>query len=581
VSESAQAGADPRATRGSAVEPRAGLPRRLVILMRARLALSLVSLGIAVTLDAVGVGYRFAQPRGLWGTVGFAFLATAVYGLVLPRVRNQARFAAINIATDIAIVCGLVGFSGGVDSVFAFLFVLVAVYGALLFERRGALATAALAVFAHGLVLLAAETGWLPAAPLATPGPRPLVLAVWAVNAGAVVLVAVLASPLGAELKRTGEALRERTQDLSRLARLHQRTVESLMSGLLTTDRAGCITSFNPEAERITGRPAAAVLGRDVEVVLPGLRQLALARAIDTEPAQSRVRTAYTSERGERLHLGLGAYVLKDAEGTASGHVVIFQDVTHVVEMERELRRSERLAAIGQLSASIAHEIRNPLAAISGSIQVLEKRTLALADDPEARRLMDIVLRETDRLNALITDFLLYARPAPRRVTAIALAAAVDDVLRIFESVRPAHVAVSTRLEPGLVLNADPEQLRQVLWNLLLNAAQAMQKAGRLEVRASRAGEPPQEAVPGRRNEEQAQQDWVEIAVVDEGVGIPMDAMDRIFDPFFTTKRGGSGLGLATVHRIVEQHGGSIRVESTLGMGTTVRVRLPRAGATT
>jgi two-component system sensor histidine kinase PilS (NtrC family) len=399
------------------------------------------------------------------------------------------------------------------------------------------------------------------------------------VNAGAVLLVAVLASLLGAELKRTGEALRERTRDLSRLSRLHQHTVESLMSGLLTTDRAGCITSFNPEAERITGHPAAAALGRDVEAVLPGIRQLA--SAIDAGPSHSRVRTAYTSERGERLHLGLGAYVLKDAEGVPSGHVVIFQDVTRVVEMERELRRSERLAAIGQLSASIAHEIRNPLAAISGSIQVLEKRTPALAGDPEASRLMAIVLRETDRLNALITDFLHYARPAPRRVTEIALGDAVDGILRMFESVRPAGVSVSSHVEPGLGLRADPEQLHQVLWNLVLNAAQAMEKGGRLEIRAARAEGPPQEALPGRRNEEQAQQDWVEIAVVDEGVGIPMDALDRIFDPFFTTKRGGSGLGLATVHRIVEQHGGSIRVESTLGTGTTVRVRLPRAGAST
>jgi len=547
--------------------------------MGARLALSLVSLGIAIALDAVGVGYRFAQPRGLWGTVGFAFLATAVYGLVLPRVRNAGRFAAVNIATDVAIVSGLVGFSGGVDSVFAFLFVLIAVYGAMLFERRGALATAALAVFAHGLVLFASDTGWLPAAPLGAPGPRPVVLAVWSVNAGAVLLVAALASLLGTELRRTGEALRERTRDLSRLSRLHQHTVESLMSGLLTTDRAGCITSFNPEAERITGRPAALALGRDVEAVLPGIRQLAL--EVDRGPGQSRVRTPYTSARGERLHLGLGAYVLKDAEGMPSGHVVIFQDVTQVVEMERELRRSERLAAVGQLSASIAHEIRNPLAAISGSIQVLEKRTPALADDPEASRLMEIVLRETDRLNALITDFLDYARPAPRRVSEVALADAVDGILRMFESVRPAQVSVRALVEPGLGLRADPEQLRQVLWNLVLNAAQAMEKGGRLEIRAARADGAPQEALTGRRNEEQAQQDWVEIAVLDEGVGIPMDALDRIFDPFFTTKRGGSGLGLATVHRIVEQHGGSIRVESTLGVGTSVRVRLPRAGVST
>jgi two-component system sensor histidine kinase PilS (NtrC family) len=248
--------------------------------------------------------------------------------------------------------------------------------------------------------------------------------------------------------------------------------------------------------------------------------------------------------------------------------------------MERELRRSEKLAAIGQLSASIAHEVRNPLAAISGSIQVLGRRTPALAGDPEAARLMEIVLRETDRLNALITDFLHYARPAPRRVTEIVLADAVDELLRMFESVRPAGVSVSTSLEPGLRLRADPEQLHQVLWNLVLNAAQAMEKGGRLEIRAGRSEGPSQEAPLARRNEEQAQQDWVEIAVADEGIGIPMDALDRIFDPFFTTKRGGSGLGLAIVHRIVEQHGGSLRVESTLGVGTTIRVRLPRAGAT-
>jgi two-component system sensor histidine kinase PilS (NtrC family) len=192
---------------------------------------------------------------------------------------------------------------------------------------------------------------------------------------------------------------------------------------------------------------------------------------------------------------------------------------------------------------------------------------------------MQIVLRETDRLNTLITDFLLYARPAPRRVTAVALADVMDEVLRMFEAVRPPQVKVATRLAPGVLLRADAEQLRQVLWNLVLNAAQAMEKGGELEIRAARAEAPPQEGVAGRRNEEQAHQDWVEIAVSDEGVGIPMDALDRIFDPFFTTKRGGSGLGLAIVHRIVEQHAGSIRVESTPGAGTRFLLLLPAFGA--
>ena len=257
--------------------------------------------------------------------------------------------------------------------------------------------------------------------------------------------------------------------------------------------------------------------------------------------------------------------------------MVIFQDVTDVVEMEQDLRRSERLAAIGQLSASIAHEIRNPLAAISGSIQILQKDIRRLDPGDQACKLMDIVLRETDRLNHLITDFLHYARPGPLNPQPVVVGAAVDEVLELFESARPPGVAVHTDLEPGAGVLADPSKLRQVLWNLILNASEAMPEGGRLEV-AARTGTP-QEGPAERRNatQEDGKADWTEIVVGDEGVGIAPEALEQIFEPFFTTKRGGSGLGLAAVHRIIEDHGGSVRLESTLGRGTRVKLRLPRA----
>ena len=547
------------------------LERRLVALMAARLALALLSLLITLAVDT-SFDLGIEDWRGLYGTVALAFVATALYGVALPRVRHKRRFAAMNVATDIGIVSALVHFSGNADTVFAFLYLLVAVYGALLFERRGALAVAGLASLAYGGVLAAGR--WLgPVPDSAAALPLAMMIGAWVMHSLATIAAAALASVLSGELRRTGEALRQRTHDLDRLWKLHRHTVESLMSGLLTTDPEGRITSFNPEAERITGLRAHEALGRDVERVIPGVSAQAIQRAGSRRGARSRVRISYRSSRGGSW-LGVAAYVLRDDEGRPSGHVVIFQDVSDVVEMERDLRRSERLAAVGELSASMAHEIRNPLAAISGAIQMLQRDGGGGRGGEQSQRLMDIVLRETDRLNRLLTEFLEYARPGPLRREPLLLEETLAEVLAIFDPSRPEAIAVGVAIEPGLRLRADPGQLRQLLWNLLLNAAQAMPEGGSIEVEARSSG-PPQERPGGGRNDGM-EEGWIELGVRDGGVGIPAEVLDRIFDPFFTTKPGGTGLGLATVHRIVEEHGGSIRVQSAAGKGTSFHVRLPR-----
>ncbi len=551
--------------------------QRLVVLMGARLTLALVSLGITLALDAALGEASEGERLGLYGTVASAFVATVAYGLLLPRIRRPRRFAAINIATDIAIVSALVLFSGGPDSLFTFLYLLVAAYGALLFERRGALITAGLGGAAYGAVLLAAAGGG--AVGEGEGHPPTVLFALWGVHAAGIALVAALSSFLAAELRRTGEALRQRTSDLRDLAHLHQRTVESLMSGLLTTDSEGLVTSFNPEAERITGRKAAWVLGRDVEDVLPGVREVAIGGRPRPD-AHGRARMLFPQADGSQLHLGVAGYILRDAEGAPSGHVVIFQDVTDVVAMEAELRRSERLAAVGELSASIAHEIRNPLAAISGSIQILRRASPEGGEAGEAGRLMDIVLRETDRLNRLITDFLLYARPGPLQLDAVTLEECVEETLEMLETSAPQGVRIEVNVPAGLAVRADAAQLRQVLWNLALNGCQAMPEGGRLAIRAEALAEPPQDGSAGSRNgQEEGKSAWVDVTVQDQGAGIPPDAMDHVFEPFFTTKQGGTGLGLATVHRIVQEHGGSIRVETGADRGTSFRIRLPGAEA--
>jgi two-component system sensor histidine kinase PilS (NtrC family) len=279
---------------------------------------------------------------------------------------------------------------------------------------------------------------------------------------------------------RAGTALAERTQDLEQLRTLHQRTVESLKSGLLTTDLEGRVTSFNQEAQRITGLTRAEALGRDLEEVLPGVR--ALRRGRRRRAGRARAHAVSRAPARACCHLGIGAYVLRDGSNAPIGEVVIFQDVTDVVAMERELRRSERLAAVGELSASIAHEIRNPLAAISGSIQVMQSNGPKRAD--ESRRLMEIVLREVDRLDRLIGDFLQFARPGEPQIELVPLAELVGEVLEMFEASRPAKVKVECELREGLGVHADPGQLRQVLWNLLVNAAQAMAKGGVVRIEA-------------------------------------------------------------------------------------------------
>jgi two-component system sensor histidine kinase PilS (NtrC family) len=549
--------------------------RWLTRLLAGRLVLSVGVLTVALALVGVREGAERAE-RGLYGTVAAAFLATALSGVFFRRVRNAARFGAAQIATDVVLISSLVTFSGGPDSPFTFLYVPVIVYAARLFGRPGAYGCAAGASAAYGTLLVTIEAGWLATWPESSGGvPRLPALALFGLHSGAWLLVAFLASALSRDLHRTGRELERRKTDLGRLRQLHARTVECLTSGLLTTDGEGRITSFNPEAERITGVAARGALGRPLGEVLPGVPG-EIERLSGTLTGRMRSRLGFARPSGEELHLGVSASRLRDAEGAPIGHVVIFQDVTEVVRMEGELRRSERLAAVGGLAAGMAHEVRNPLAAISGSIQILRGALGRGEEDAEGRRLMDIVLRETDRLDALIAEFLRFARPAPPKPAGVLLSRVVGEVMEMFAGSCPGGIELAHEVPASLAAWADEDQLRQLLWNLLRNAVPAMPEGGRLAVTA-RAAPAPQDAAARGRNASQGSRGGagVEIEVADTGTGMAPEVLERIFEPFFTTRPSGSGLGLATVHRIVEANGGTLRVESASGRGTRFRVWLP------
>jgi two-component system sensor histidine kinase PilS (NtrC family) len=250
-------------------------------------------------------------------------------------------------------------------------------------------------------------------------------------------------------------------------------------------------------------------------------------------------------------------YATAPLAGGLGGQVILFQDLTDLRQMEEAVRRADRLAVVGGLAAGLAHEIRNPLASMCGSIEVLGASP---GLDEEERQLMSVVRSEAERLEALVREFLSFAKPISPAFEALDGSRAVTETVELFrQEVAERGIEMVTRAEEPVFVRADSGQLRQVLWNLLGNAADATPPGGRVEVRISR----------------QAGEGILEVA--DTGHGIADEDLERIFDPFFTTKERGTGLGLAIVHRIVEAHSGHLSVVSEVGKGTTFRVALPIA----
>ena len=336
----------------------------------------------------------------------------------------------------------------------------------------------------------------------------------------------------------------------------NQHVIESLRSGLATTDQPGYILTFNPSAEQITGLDSSDAIGRSIFELL----QLSAEseRSLHTDDSRGHgIEVLYTRPGGDRIELSLSAAPLITPSGK-SGFLFVFEDVTDARRLERKSRLQQRLAAVGEMAAGIAHEIRNPLASMSGSIQIL-RQELPLSDDQE--RLMDIVLRESERLNETIRAFLAYARPRRFETERLDLRRVVGDTALLLQhssEFSEAHT-VEVDVPPGPVwYEADENQMRQIVWNLATNALHAMPKGGRLQLSAG--CHPAGGAL---------------VRVADQGIGIPADEIGEVFQPFRSSFEKGTGLGLAIVHRIVSDYGGEVQISSKKGAGTTVSVCLP------
>jgi len=496
----------------------------------------------------------------LFAIVAATYLASVVYiGLLRLLAGSLVGQAYVQFAGDLLLVTGLVYFFGGITSPFSMLYLVDIMVAAVVLQRRAGLTVAGISYIAYAALLTALARGWLPEI---SPLPSALEIS-WRISYNLAVhlfgffAVALLTSYLAENVLRAEEELAVKTGNLANLEIFHRDVIQSISSGLISADLEGRVTSVNRAALEILGTTEAALLGRSIEDsgLFPSSDWRA---AANLSLLAEKIRSESVLQRdGREMPIGFTVTRLTDAAGVLTGWIVVFQDLSQWRKLQEELRLKDRMAAVGELAAGLAHEVGNPLAAISGSVQLLSS---SLGTSDSHRRLLDIIVKESQRLDRTIKGFLRFAKPKERSTVRFDIAALLAEntaLLRNSEEATGKH-RFHLDLEPrraGVV--GDPDQISQIFWNLARNALRAMPDGGTLEIRGRPRGD-----------------DYL-IEFHDTGHGMSEQQRTALFQPFKTSFDGGTGIGMAIVYRIVQEHGGEVTVESLPGRGTTITVALP------
>jgi len=506
---------------------------------------------------------------------------TVIFAHRLEQIPNTTTFSYAQFLIDVICITVVVAFTGSSESLFVYTYIFVILAAGLILRTRGALTVATLVTVCYvGVLALglfgyeAIRVGLSEELVYQDPGVLYRVSQV-IVQLMGFYLIAWLSGTLATRLEESQQALRRAGVDLAVLRELHANIIENIGSGILTVGENGRLSSFNRAASLITGVAIDQAIGKPLDSILPGASvyletpesepldadDTAAAWVADSQTWEAHVRLP----SGERRYLRHSVSTLRDRFGVPVGKIIIFDDESKVRAMEEQMERDRHLAQVGKLAAAIVHEIRNPLAAISGSAQLLGSDEDAAEED---RRLTDIIVREADRLNGLVSNFLGLARNRPLETGMVAVDECIGETLDLLEQQGREGAGLTVERDFGYrpQIRADRDRLRQVFWNLFNNAFEAMPEGGNLRVSCERAAA-----------RDEMGRELLRIRVADTGDGIPVDDVERIFDPFYTRRSGGTGLGLAITRQIVRDHGGRISVVSAPGQGTTFEIVLPVA----
>ncbi len=571
---------------GSSAQPDPTTPENLLALerqLRWMIGIRLVvitSVVLPYFLLQLTSGEESREFSFLYLLAGLTYAASLLYIALLKLLEGRWRAQAlIQFVGDLLLITGMVYFFGGVASPFSILYFIVIIVASALFRRGTGFAVASLASFLYAAPVVALHFGWIPpsseahlptvllGASAATQEPisQAAGLPGWRLfynlvtHAFGFYTVAYLTTRLARNISRAERELQEKQLDLADLQVVHRDIVESVPSGLITCDLDGLVTSANLAAQDILGKELDALLGKPVWATRlfdeEGWTEIRASTDLDR-----RFRPEVTYQRGDsQRHIGYSVTLLTDAEGTRTGFILIFQDLSDWRQLQNELQLKERLAAVGEMASGIAHEVGNPLAAISGSVQML---TTALEGDSVHRKLLDIIFKESQRLDRTIKSFLQFARPKERSSVRFDIARQLSENVQLLANspeVSSQHHLDLVLDPPAVTLMADPDQISQIFWNLARNSLRAMPGGGTLRVEGRVEGD-----------------DYC-IRFVDNGRGMSAEERGKMFHPFHSFFDSGSGIGMAIVYRIVEEHGGRLAVDSQPGEGTVITVALPLA----